>query len=53
MRSGTDSYDLDYIDEITVFGGIKKNLTTNSFKGGKITAVFGGSEINLLNSDLA
>ncbi len=44
---------LDYIDEITVFGGLNKNINTKAFKGGKVTTIFGGLEINLLGSDLA
>jgi predicted membrane protein len=51
--AGNSKYDMDYIDEVAIFGGIEKNINTSSFKGGKITAIFGGGEINLLNSDLA
>lgn len=49
--SGTSS--MDYLDEVNVFGGGEKIINSNAFRGGKITAVFGGSEINLLNSKLA
>jgi predicted membrane protein len=51
--AGKNKYDMDYIDEVAIFGGIEKNISSTSFKGGKITAIFGGGEINLLNSDLA
>jgi predicted membrane protein len=43
----------DYLDELVIFGGGEKMITSNNFKGGKITALFGGSEINLLGSKLA
>ena len=43
----------DFIDEVSVFGGGEKMVTSNEFKGGRITSVFGGSKINLMNSDLA
>lgn len=34
-----------------VFGGRKEIITSKDFKGGKVTAVFGGCEINLLQAD--
>ncbi len=37
----------DFIDETAVFGGGTIKSTSSDFKGGKITAIFGGSEINL------
>ena len=43
----------DFIDEVSVFGGGEKMVTSNEFKGGRITSVFGGSKINLMNSQLA
>jgi len=43
----------DFIDEVSVFGGGEKMVTSNEFKGGRITSVFGGSKINLMNSELA
>lgn len=48
-----DSNDTGYIDELNVFGGGEKMINTKNFKGGKITCLFGGSEINLTNADLA
>jgi predicted membrane protein len=43
----------DFIDDIAIFGGGTKVLTSNSFKGGNITAIFGGSEIDLTACKLA
>ena len=45
--------DSDYIDELNVFGGGEKLINNKNFRGGKVTCVFGGSELNLSNADLA
>ncbi|NOZ48333.1 MAG: cell wall-active antibiotics response protein [Chlorobi bacterium] len=46
-------YDHDYIDELNVFSGSERTITSQNFKGGKITSVFGGSSFDLLNAKLA
>ncbi|HEX2866829.1 MAG TPA: DUF5668 domain-containing protein [Ignavibacteriales bacterium] len=43
----------DFLDETSVFSGTKKSITSDNFKGGKITSIFGGSEIDLYNCRLA
>ena len=43
----------EIIDEVNVFGGGVSQIESNNFKGGKITAVFGGSEINLERCQMA
>ena len=43
----------DYIDEMSLFGGGTKNISSENFKGGKITAIFGGTEIRLNRCKLA
>jgi len=43
----------DFIDEVSIFGGGEKVVTSNEFKGGRVTSIFGGSKINLMNSQLA
>ncbi len=48
----TDADDVDYVDDMAVFGGGEKKITSQNFKGGKITAVFGGSKINLHQADI-
>lgn len=45
--------DADYIDEVTIFSGAEKTITSKNFRGGKITSIFGGSEINLMHADLS
>ena len=44
---------MDYLDEVSIFGGGEKIVTSSNFKGGKITNIFGGSEINFLQAKLA
>jgi predicted membrane protein len=43
----------DTIDDVAVFGGGTKIFSTDSFKGGSITSIFGGSEIDLTGCRLA
>lgn len=45
--------DLDYIDDFAIFGGRERTVDSQNFKGGKITAMFGGSEIDLRGAELA
>lgn len=40
------------IDSVSVFGGVKKNIISKDFKGGEVTCVFGGAEINLTQADI-
>lgn len=49
----SESTENDYIDEVAIFGGGEKIITSNNFKGGKVTAIFGGSDIILTHSKLA
>lgn len=51
--SGTSYSDSDYVDDIAIFSGTKKRINSASFKGGRMTAIFGGSEVNLTRSRLA
>lgn len=39
----------DFLDETSIFGGRTLSLVSDQFRGGKITAIFGGSKINLLH----
>jgi len=43
----------DRINDIAIFGGTNKQFVSNNFKGGEITAIFGGSEIDLTDCKLA
>ena len=44
--------DLDFVDELAVFGGAERMVTSKQFKGGKLTSIFGGTDLNLMNADL-
>jgi len=44
---GTNVVDDDYFDELTILGGSTKKLTSPNLKGGKITVVLAGSDIDL------
>jgi predicted membrane protein len=41
-----------FVDELNVFGGSKRRIANQQFKGGRITNIFGGAEIDLSQSDL-
>jgi predicted membrane protein len=43
----------DLIDEVSVFSGSEKTITSKNFRGGKITSIFGGSELNLTQAELS
>lgn len=44
---GTSNISQDYFDEFVMFGGREVNLSSSDFKGGRATAIFGGSDIDL------
>ncbi len=43
----------NYIDYVNIFSGSERQIVSDNFSGGKVTAVFGGSEIDLTKSKLA
>lgn len=45
--------DVDSIDEIAVFGGGERYITSQNFRGGKVTAIFGGHTIDLRKVKMA
>ncbi len=49
LSSGKD----DYVTSTSIFGGCKRNILSKNFKGGDIVNVFGGTELNLSQSDIA
>ncbi len=44
--------DAGYITQTNIFGGSKKIYNSSVFKGGKITNIFGGGELDLRNTQL-
>jgi predicted membrane protein len=43
----------DLINDVNIFGGGEKKVKSENFKGGQLTAIFGGSEIDLRASEMA
>jgi hypothetical protein len=42
----------DYIQSTAVFSGIKKTILSKNFKGGKVSNIFGSTELDFTNADL-
>lgn len=51
--SGHDKYGDDYINATSVFGSVNKTILSKDFKGGDITNVFGGAELNFTQADIS
>lgn len=45
--------DEDFFESTSIFGGTEKSFTSQNLKGGRMTSVFGGSEVYLNNAQLA
>ncbi|MEE9431808.1 MAG: LiaF domain-containing protein [Melioribacteraceae bacterium] len=52
-NSEIDIDSADFIDDVSIFGGGHKSFTSKSFRGGKLTAIFGGGEMNFGACSLA
>ncbi len=42
----------DFIDAVSVFGGVKKTILSKDFKGGDIVNIFGGAELDFTQADI-
>ena len=42
----------EYLDAVSVFGGVKKKILSKDFKGGEIVNVFGGAEIDFTQAEI-
>jgi predicted membrane protein len=42
----------DFLDATSIFGGVKKTILSKNFRGGDITNIFGGAEIDLTMADI-
>ena len=51
-KINTEEQHLDYINEESIFCGTKKRLVSKSFKGGEITTIFGGTDLDLTHADM-
>ena len=52
-HSGSYSKETDRIDDVAIFGGGHKFISSDNFQGGNVTAIFGGSEIDLTRCKMA
>jgi len=42
----------DYLDTVSVFGGIKKTILSKDFKGGEVVNIFGGAQLDFTQADI-
>jgi predicted membrane protein len=42
----------EYLDTVSVFGGIKKTILSKDFKGGDVVNIFGGAELDFTQADI-
>jgi predicted membrane protein len=52
-KTAYNSTQQDFIDEFVIFSGSEKRILSNNFRGGKITTLFSGTDIDLRQSSLA
>ena len=52
LRSNKES-DIDVLDDINIFGGGEVVISSQDFKGGKVTSIFGGANYNMISTKLA
>lgn len=45
--------DMDFIEDVAIFGGSEKKITSKNFRGGKTTNIFGGSNYDMMDAELA
>lgn len=53
FRSRVQHTDNSFTSGFAIFGGIEKRNTTKSFTGGNLTAIFGGTELDLRDAAVA
>jgi predicted membrane protein len=49
FHMNSDSSDLN---AIAVLGGVKRNITSKKFRGGRVTAILGGVELDFIDADI-
>jgi hypothetical protein len=42
----------DYLDTVSIFGGVNKTILSKDFKGGDIVNIFGGAELDFTQADI-
>lgn len=53
ISSDKDQSSNDYIEDVSILGGGTKIIQSNNFKGGDITAIFGGSEFVFRDAEIS
>ncbi len=43
----------DYLSAFSIFGGVKKNIMSKTFKGGEIVNIFGGTDLDFSHADIS
>jgi hypothetical protein len=43
----------DYLDTVSVFGGVNKTILSKKFRGGDIVNIFGGTELDFTQADIS
>lgn len=46
-HSNKKNVDTEYLDMVSIFGGSSDKVTSGQFKGGSVTVIFGGGELDL------
>jgi len=49
---GVTSGGADTVNEYALFGGVERRVNVNNFRGGSITAIFGGVEVDFRSADI-
>jgi hypothetical protein len=52
-EDGDSGSSKDFIDEVSVLGGSNQKISSEAFRGGKVTSILGGNEIDFRTSKLA
>jgi len=52
-ETGTADINLNYFEEVNIFSGSEKKIGGKNMKGGKITSIFGGTELDLTDTELS
>lgn len=52
-RRATEGEEVDFLDTWALFGGAERQVTSQQFKGGNATALFGGIDIDMRQAQLA
>lgn len=53
FRSAVRETETDYTTAFAAFGGVEKRSTSKAFTGGDLTAIFGGTELDLRDAEIA